>query len=131
MEHPFPGPDHPNDADLLETLLRRESHPHLTRCPHCAERAEMIARDIDPLRSEWAREPFDASFYRRQAAAIQARLVAGDGTRWSLRSLFLTPLPRMAWAAAAVAAVVAVAVRLCGPGRVGRRPAHQGARPLA
>jgi hypothetical protein len=132
MEHGSPGPEHPNDADLLEALLRRESHPYLTRCPRCAERAETIARDIDPLRGEWAREPFDASFYRRQAAAIQARIAAGEGSRASLvRSLFLAPLPRMAWAAAAVAAVLAIAVGLRGPAFVGRRPAYQGARSVA
>src|SRR2546430_12299285 len=126
MEHTSPGPEHPNDADLLEALLRREPHPHLTRCPRCAERAETIARDIDPLRSEWAREPFDASFYRRQAAAIQARIAAGEGTRPSLGSLFL--LPRMAWAAAAVAAVLAIAVGLRGPGGGGPGPPDPGRR---
>jgi len=131
MEHTSPGPEHPNDADLLETLLRRESHPHLTRCPRCAERAETIAREIDPLRSEPAREPFDASFYRRQAATIEARIAAADGTRPSLRSLFLAPLPRVAWAAAAVAAVLTVAVGLSRPSFVGRGPAYQGVHPVA
>lgn len=123
MEHGSPGPEHPDDADLLEALLRRESHPHLMRCPGCAERAETIAREIDPLRSESAREPFDASFYRRQAAAIEARIAAAERTRPS-------PLPRVAWAAAAVAAVLAVAVGLRGPRLVGP-PASQRARPVA
>ncbi|TMA94310.1 MAG: hypothetical protein E6J77_03820 [Deltaproteobacteria bacterium] len=127
MEHASPGPEHPNDADLLEALLRRESHPHLTGCPRCAERAETIAREIDPLRSESAREPFDGSFYRRQAAAIEARITAGDGSRWSL----LAPLPRLAWAAAAVAAVLTVAVGLSRPPLGGRGPAYQGVHPLA
>ena len=131
MEHAFPGPEHPNDGDLLEALLRRESHPHLTRCPRCAERAETIARELDPLRSESARAPFDASFYRRQAAAIEARIAAAEGTRPSLRSLFLAPLPRVAWAAAAVAAVLTVAVGLSRPLLVGRGPADQGVHPVA
>ena len=123
MEHTFPIPEHRNDADLLEALLRRESHPHLTGCPRCAERAETIARELDPLRSESAREPFDASFYRRQAAAIEARIAAAERTRPS-------PLPRVAWAAAAVAAVLAVAVGLHRPRLVGP-PASQRARPVA
>ena len=131
MEHTFPIPEHRNDADLLEALLRRESDPHLTRCPRCAERAETIARDVDPLRSESAREPFEPSFYRRQAAAIQARIAAGERTRPSLRSLFLAPLPRVAWAAAAVAAVLTVAVGLSRPSFVGRGPAYQGVHPVA
>ena len=130
MEHGFPSPEHPSDADLLEALLRREPDPHLMRCPRCAERAETIARETDPLRGEPAREPFDASFYRRQAATIEARIAAADGTRPSLRSLFLAPLPRVAWAAAAVAAVLAVAVGLRGPRLVGR-PAYERARPVA
>ena len=124
MEHASPGPEHPNDADLLETLLRRESHPHLTGCPRCAERAETIAREIDPLRSEPAREPFDASFYRRQAAAIEARIAAAERTRPS-------PLPRVAWAAAAVAAVLTVAVGLSRLSLVGGGPAYQEVHPLA
>ena len=131
MEHTFPIPEHPNDVDLLEALLRREPDPHLTRCPRCAERAETIARDVDSLRSESAREPFDASFYRRQAAAIQARIAAGERTRPSLRSLFLTPLPRVAWAVAAVAAVLAVAVGLRSPPLVGRGPVYREAHRVA
>src|SRR5438445_1671459 len=130
MEQGFPSLEHPNDADLLEALLRREPDPHLLRCPRCAQRADAIARDIDPLRTESAREPFDAAFYRRQSAAIQARLGAGEGSPRSLRSLFLAPLPRVAWASAAVAAVLAVAVGLRGPRLVGR-PAYERARPVA
>jgi len=130
MEHGFPSPEHPSDAALLEALLRREPDPHLTRCPRCAQRAEAIARDIDPLRTESAREPFDAAFYRRQSAAIQARLGAGHGSPRSLHSLFLAPLPRVAWAAAAVAAVLAVAVGLRGP-RLVPRPVSERARPVA
>ena len=130
MEHGFPSSEHPNDADLLEVLLRREPDPHILRCPRCAQRADAIARNIDPLRTESAREPFDAAFYHRQAAAIEARLAAGEGTRRSVRSLFLAPLPRVAWASAAVAAVLAVAVGLRGPRLVGR-PAYERARPVA
>ena len=125
MEHGFRSPEHPNDADLLEALLRRESDPHLTRCGRCAKRADAIARQVDPLRTESDGEPFDALFYRRQAAAIQARLAAGERAPWSFRSLFLSPLPRVAWAGAAVAAVLAVAVGLTGPRLVtdpGSRP---------
>ena len=129
MEHGFPSPEHPNDADLLEALLRGEPDPHLLRCLLCAQRADAIARNIDPLRTESAREPFDAAFYRRQSAAIQARLGVGEGTPRSLRALFLAPRPRVAWAAA-VAAVLAVAVGLRGPRLVGP-PASQRARPVA
>ena len=130
MEHGFPSPEHPNDADLLEALLRGEPDPHLLRCPRCAQRADAIARNIDPLRTESAREPFDAAFYRRQSAAIQARLGVGEGAPRSLRALFLAPRPRVAWAAAAVAAVLAVAVGLRRPRLVGP-PASQRARPVA
>jgi len=125
MDHDFPSPEHPNDAELLEGLLRREPDAHLMRCPLCAERADAIARDVDPLRAESAPEPFDAAFYRRQAAAIEARLAAGEGTPRSVRSLFLAPLPRVAWAAAAVAAVLAVAVGLRAPRLVGRPVSEQ------
>src|SRR5207244_9371645 len=58
--------DHPTDADLLERLFARESHPHLARCVPCAERADAIAREIDPARGG-AEEGFDELFYRRQA----------------------------------------------------------------
>jgi len=129
MEHGFPSPEHPNDADLLEALLRGEPDPHLLRCLLCAQRADAIARNIDPLRTESAREPFDAAFYRRQSAAIQARLGVGEGALRSLRALFPAPRPRVAWAAA-VAAVLAVAVGLRGPRLVGP-PASQRARPVA
>src|SRR5947207_13507178 len=130
MEHGFPSPEHPNDADLLEALLRGEPDPHLLRCLPCAQRADAIARNIDPLRTESAREPFDGAFYRRQSAAIQARLGVGEGAPRSLRALFLAPRPRVAWAAAAVAAGRAVAVGLRGPRLVGPSAA-QGARPGA
>ena len=130
MEHGFPSPEHPNDADLLEALLRGEPDPHLLRCLLCAQRADAIARNIDPLRTESAREPFDAAFYRRQSAAIQARLGVGEGAPRSLRALFPAPRPRVAWAAAAVAAVLAVAVGLRGPRLVGP-PVSQRARPVA
>ena len=110
MEHGFPSPEHPNDADLLEALLRGEPDPHLLRCLLCAQRADAIARNIDPLRTESAREPFDAAFYRRQSAAIQARLGVGEGAPRSL--------------------VLAVAVGLRGPRLVGP-PASQRARPVA
>jgi len=130
MEHGFPSSEHPNDADLLEVLLRREPDPHILRCPRCAQRADAIARNIDPLRTESAPGPFDAAFYCRQSAVIHARLGAREGSPRSLRSLFLAPLPRVAWAAAAVAAVLAVAVGLSGPMLVGP-PASQRARPVA
>jgi len=131
MEHGFPSPEHPNDADLLEALLRGEPDPHLLRCLLCAQRADAIARNIDLLRTESAREPFDAAFYRRQSAAIQARLGVGEGTPRSLRALFLAPRPRVAWAAAAVAAVLTVAVGLSRLSLVGGGPAYQGVHPLA
>src|SRR5437899_2619720 len=83
------------------------------------QRADAIARNIDPLRTESAPGPFDAAFYCRQSAVIHARLGAREGSPRSLRSLFLAPLPRVAWAAAAVAAVLAVAVGLSGPMLVG------------
>ena len=97
--------DHPTDADLLERLFARESHPHLARCVPCAERADAIAREIDPARGG-AEESCDDLFYRRQAARIRARIA--DGERRS-------SLPKLAWAGAAAAAVVALAVGLGRP----------------
>src|SRR5439155_17031798 len=93
MEHGFPSPEHPNDADLLEALLRGEPDPHLLRCLLCAQRADAIARNIDPLRTEWAREPFDAAVYRRQSAAIQARLACGADPHRTRRAHFPSPQP--------------------------------------
>ncbi|TMA36912.1 MAG: hypothetical protein E6J79_11980 [Deltaproteobacteria bacterium] len=124
MDHDFPSPEHPDDGELLEGLLRREPDAHLARCPLCAKRADAIARDLDPLGAGSAREPFDAAFYRRQAAAIEARLAAREGT------LGVAPLPRVAWGAAAVAAVLAVAVGLRAPRLVGG-PVSERARPVA
>ena len=113
--------DHPTDADLLERLLARETHPHLARCVRCAERAAAIAREIDPAR-EGAEESFDDLFYRRQAARIRARIADAEPRRPSLRSA----LPKLAWAGAAAAAVVALAVGL---GR--SRPVEQGGGPAS
>ena len=105
MAHVFRS-DHPTDADLLERLFARESHPHLARCVPCAERADAIAREIDPARGG-AEEWFDDLFYRRQAARIRARIADGERRRSSL--------PKLAWAGAAAAAVVALAVGLGRP----------------
>jgi hypothetical protein len=114
--------DHPTDADLLEGLLARETDPHVAHCARCAQRAETIARELDPPRGE----PFDELFYRRQAARIGARIAAGEGRRPSLFSRFLVPsVPRLAWVGGAAAAVVALAVLLHGRAPVGRGSVDQ------
>jgi hypothetical protein len=117
--------DHPTDADLLEALLAREADPHLTHCARCTQRAETIASGIDPLRDEPRGEPFDELFYRRQASRIRARIAAGEGRRPSLSRFLVPSLPRLAWAAGAVAAVVALAVALHGRAPVGRGPVDE------
>ena len=116
--------DHPSDADLLEELLARETHPHLAHCVRCAERAETIAREIDPTREE-PEELLDDLFYRRQAARIRARIAEGERRRSSPRpAVPRSAVPKLAWAGAAAAAVVALAVGLKGP-----RPVGQGGGP--
>jgi hypothetical protein len=120
MDNPYRS-DHPTDADLLEGLLARETDPHLAHCTRCAERAETIAREID----QPGGEPFDELFYRRQAARIRARIAAGEGRRPSLSRFLVPSLPRLAWAAGAVAAVVALAVALHGRAPVGRGPVDE------
>jgi hypothetical protein len=114
MDTVYRSPDHPTDGELLERLLAREADPHLAQCAPCSQRAETIARVIDPLQDEPAREPFDELFYRRQAARIRARMAGGEGKR-------PRALPRLAWAGAAAAAVVAVVVALHGRAPVGPR----------
>ena len=110
----YRSPEHPADADLLERLLAREVDPHVAACARCAERAETIARAIDPLRDGSVREPFDELFYRRQAARIHTRIAAGEGRRPSLLSLFRLGLPRLAWVGAAAAALGTMAIALHG-----------------
>ena len=111
MDHGYRSPEHPSDADLLERLLARERHPHLTDCADCARRAETLARAIDPRNDAAAEEPFDDLFFRRQAGRVRARIAAGEG-----RESRLT-VPRFAWAGMAVAAVLALAIGLHGPAR--------------
>jgi hypothetical protein len=113
MDNVYPS-DHPTDADLLERLLAGETEAH---CARCAQRAETIAREMDPLGDE--REPFNELFYRRQAGRIRSRIAAGEG-----RS---TGLPRRAWLVGAVAAALVAAVALNGraPVRYGNRPAEK------
>src|SRR5437867_10943244 len=124
MDHVYPGRDHPTDADLLERLLAREADPHLAHCARCAERAETIAREIDPLRAGSMREPFDEFFYHRQAARIRARIAAGEGRRAPRPWISLPALPRLAWVGGAVAALVVMAVAL-----LGRAPVERGGGP--
>src|SRR5206468_1524688 len=106
--------DHPSDADLLEEFLARETHPHLAHCVRCAERAETIAREIDPAREE-PEELLDDLFYRRQAARIRARIAEGERRRSSPRpAVPRSAVPKLAWAGAAAAAVVALVVAATG-----------------
>ena len=103
--------EHWTDTALLERLLAREALDP-AHCTRCAERAETIARRIDPLRSEGMPEPFDNQFYRRQAALIRTRIAAGEGRRPLHRGVFR--LPRLAWIGGAMAAAVMLTVVLHG-----------------
>jgi hypothetical protein len=107
MDTVYRSPDHPSDGELLERLLAREAHPHAAHCAACAQRAEVIARAIDPLHDASTAEPFDELFYRRQANRIRTRIAAGEGRQ-------PVALPRLAWAGAAAAALVAVVFALHG-----------------
>ena len=107
MDTVYRSPDHPSDGELLEQLLAREGHPHVAHCAACAQRAEAIAHAIDPLHDASSAEPFDELFYRRQANRIRARIATGEGRR-------PRALPRLAWAGAAAAALVAVVFGLHG-----------------
>jgi hypothetical protein len=106
--------EHPSDAALLERLLVRMAHPHLAGCARCAARSDAIARTLDPIAAEGA---FDDAFYRRQANHIRARVAGAEGPpmpRWrrSVRPM----APRLAYLGGAIAAAVALAVTLRGPG---------------
>jgi len=114
MDTGYRSHDHPTDGELLERLLAREADPHVAECARCSQRAETIARAIDPLQDESASKAFDELFYRRQAARIRDRIAAGEGRR-------PPALARLAWAGGAAAAVVAVALALHGRAPVARR----------
>ena len=111
MDDVYRSLEHPTDADLLESVLAREQHPHVAGCADCARRTEVLARAIDPRRRALGEEPFDELFYRRQAARIRARIAAGEGRRSSAPFSRVVPR-RLAWAALAAAAVFALAIGL-------------------
>ena len=113
MGNVYHSDEHPTDLDLLERILAGDAAPPVLHCRRCTERAKTIARAIDPVADASAREPFDEPFYRRQAARIRAR-IAADGAR-PPRLAFLRPMrPRLAWAGAAAAVLVLMAVALSG-----------------
>jgi len=114
MDTVYRSPDHPTDGELLERLLAREADLHVAQCARCSQRAETIARAIDPLKDESTRKAFDELFYRRQAARIRGRIAAGEGRR-------PPALTRLAWAGGAAAALVAVALALHGRAPVTQR----------
>ena len=114
MDTVYRSHDHPTDGELLERLLAREADPHVAECARCSQRAETIARAIDPLQDESARKAFDERFYRRQAARIRDRTAAGEGRR-------PPALARLAWAGGAAAALVVVALALHGRAPLGQR----------
>ena len=114
MDTVYRSHDHPTDGELLEWLLAREPDPHVAQCARCSQRAETIARAIDPTQDESARRAFDELFYRRQAARIRDRIAAGEGRR-------PPALPGLAWAGGAAAALVALALALHGRAPVVQR----------